>query len=95
MNGYYSSLILFCFVFQESLQQLPFSRQMPGDFYITFPLLKCSYITPPLAQRYKREAYRASEFAPRILAQEGLTVLMKVFNSSITKPIPNFISSRI
>jgi len=28
--------------------------------------------------RYKREAYRASEFAPRLLAEQGLTVLMKV-----------------
>uniref|UniRef100_A0A8H8CQ82 Amidohydrolase-related domain-containing protein n=1 Tax=Psilocybe cubensis TaxID=181762 RepID=A0A8H8CQ82_PSICU len=27
--------------------------------------------------RYKREAYRSSVFAPRILAQQGLTVLMK------------------
>ncbi|KAJ7454753.1 carbohydrate esterase family 9 protein [Mycena latifolia] len=27
--------------------------------------------------RYKREAYRGSEFAPRILAEHGLTVLMK------------------
>ncbi|EAU91444.1 amidohydrolase [Coprinopsis cinerea okayama7 len=29
------------------------------------------------AARYKREAYRASEFAPRILAQNGITVVMK------------------
>lgn len=28
--------------------------------------------------RYKRESYRGSEFAPRILAQEGLDVVMKV-----------------
>jgi hypothetical protein len=28
--------------------------------------------------RYKREAYRASEFAPRILADNGLNVVMKV-----------------
>lgn len=28
--------------------------------------------------RYKREAYRASEFAPRILAEHGLQVVMKV-----------------
>lgn len=27
--------------------------------------------------RYKREAYRASEFAPKVLAQNGITVLMK------------------
>ena len=28
--------------------------------------------------RYKREAYRGSEFAPRILAENGLQVVMKV-----------------
>lgn len=28
--------------------------------------------------RYKREAYRASEFAPRILADNGIQVVMKV-----------------
>lgn len=28
--------------------------------------------------RYKREAYRGSEFAPRILAENGLRVVMKV-----------------
>lgn len=27
---------------------------------------------------YKREAYRASEYAPRILAEHNLTVLLKV-----------------
>ena len=28
--------------------------------------------------RYKREAYRGSEFAPRILAENGIEVVMKV-----------------
>lgn len=28
--------------------------------------------------RYKREAYRGSEFAPRILADNGIKVVMKV-----------------
>lgn len=28
--------------------------------------------------RYKREAYRGSEFAPRILTNNGLRVVMKV-----------------
>lgn len=28
--------------------------------------------------RYKREAYRGSEFAPRILADNGIQVVMKV-----------------
>ena len=27
---------------------------------------------------YKREAYRGSEFAPRILAEQGVPVVMKV-----------------
>jgi hypothetical protein len=30
------------------------------------------------ACRYKREAYRGSEFAPRILAEHGIKVVMKV-----------------
>jgi hypothetical protein len=29
--------------------------------------------------RYKREAYRGSEFAPRILAENGIDVVMKVW----------------
>lgn len=28
--------------------------------------------------RYKREAFRGSEYAPRILAEHGLKVVMKV-----------------
>ena len=28
--------------------------------------------------RYKREAYRGSEFAPKILAENGIQVVMKV-----------------
>ena len=28
--------------------------------------------------RYKRESYRGSEFAPRVLAENGLPVIMKV-----------------
>ena len=31
-----------------------------------------------LQNRYKREAYRGSEFAPRIMADNGLRVVMKV-----------------
>ncbi|KAF9012391.1 hypothetical protein BDQ17DRAFT_1419786 [Cyathus striatus] len=49
------------------------------------PLLKFSVILghPPAIAlfatnaRYKREAYRGSEFAPRILAEQGLQVVMK------------------
>jgi hypothetical protein len=40
--------------------------------------------------RYKREAFRASEFAPRILADQGLKVAMKVRG-----PIPSMIHSKI
>lgn len=31
--------------------------------------------------RYKREAYRGSEFAPRILAENGIDVVMKVMKT--------------
>ncbi|EIN11387.1 carbohydrate esterase family 9 protein [Punctularia strigosozonata HHB-11173 SS5] len=46
-------------------------------------LLKASYEHPPAVamfaanSRYKREAYRHSEFGPRILANHGLDVVMK------------------
>lgn len=43
--------------------------------YATFSLISISKLC---CARYKREAYRHSEFAPRILAENGLTVLMKV-----------------
>lgn len=33
--------------------------------------------------RYKREAYRGSEFAARILAENGLQVVMKVIDCFI------------
>lgn len=36
--------------------------------------------------RYKREAYRGSEFAPRILADAGLNVVMKVMSSFQSPP---------
>lgn len=32
--------------------------------------------------RYKREAYRGSEFAPRILAENGIDVVMKVLKAA-------------
>ena len=35
-------------------------------------------ITQPTLHRKKREAYRGSEFAPRILADHGIPVVMKV-----------------
>ena len=35
--------------------------------------------------RYKREAYRGSEFAPRVLANHGLRVVMKVSDTSRTE----------
>ncbi|RDB24990.1 hypothetical protein Hypma_007852 [Hypsizygus marmoreus] len=54
-----------------------------SEAYLVPDLLKKTYGgTPAIAlfatnSRYKREAYRASEFAPRILAQHGIKVLMK------------------
>ncbi|KAF8664356.1 hypothetical protein AX16_000728 [Volvariella volvacea WC 439] len=54
-----------------------------SEAYLVPDLLKRAYGEPPAValfaanSRYKREAYRASEFAPRILARNGLKVLMK------------------
>lgn len=36
--------------------------------------------------RYKREAYRHSEYAPRILADEGIRVVMKVRLRALVDP---------
>ncbi|KIK67367.1 hypothetical protein GYMLUDRAFT_37473 [Collybiopsis luxurians FD-317 M1] len=53
------------------------------ETYLVPDLLKKAYDKPPAVAlfatnaRYKREAYRGSEFAPKILAEHGLTVLMK------------------
>ncbi|KAL0072430.1 hypothetical protein AAF712_000193 [Marasmius tenuissimus] len=53
------------------------------ETYLVPDLLKRAYgSTPAVAlyatpARYKREAYRASEFAPKILAQHGITVTIK------------------
>ncbi|KAJ2931515.1 hypothetical protein H1R20_g5580, partial [Candolleomyces eurysporus] len=55
-----------------------------SEAYLVPDLIKKAHgETPAVAlfatnSRYKREAYRSSEFAPRILAQNGITVLMKV-----------------
>ncbi|KAJ7841313.1 carbohydrate esterase family 9 protein [Mycena olivaceomarginata] len=46
-----------------------------AEAYLVPDLIKKTYGKRPT--RYKREAYRHSEFAPRILAENGLTVLMK------------------
>ncbi|KAF9529384.1 carbohydrate esterase family 9 protein [Crepidotus variabilis] len=54
-----------------------------AEAYLVPDLLKKTYgKTPAVAlfatfSRYKREAYRASEFAPRILAESGIRVTMK------------------
>ncbi|KAK7032843.1 carbohydrate esterase family 9 protein [Favolaschia claudopus] len=54
-----------------------------AEAYLVPDLIKKTYgPTPAIAifaanARYKREAYRHSEFAPRILAEQNLTVLMK------------------
>ncbi|KAI0930402.1 hypothetical protein AcV5_007126 [Taiwanofungus camphoratus] len=53
------------------------------EAYLVPDVLKQAYDHPPAVAmfaanaRYKREAYRGSEFAPRILAQHGLRVVMK------------------
>ncbi|KAG6911111.1 hypothetical protein DXG01_003851 [Tephrocybe rancida] len=53
------------------------------ETYLVPDLVKKAYgLTPAVAlfatnARYKREAYRGSEFAPRILADNGLRVVMK------------------
>ncbi|KAG8824267.1 hypothetical protein FRC19_002150 [Serendipita sp. 401] len=54
------------------------------EAYLVPDLLKKMYGKPPAIAlfatngRYKREAYRGSEFAPRILSDAGLKVVMKV-----------------
>jgi imidazolonepropionase-like amidohydrolase len=54
------------------------------ETYLVPDLLNKAYGHPPgvalfaTNARYKREAYRGSEFAPRILADNGLQVAMKV-----------------
>ncbi|KAJ7086089.1 carbohydrate esterase family 9 protein [Mycena belliarum] len=54
-----------------------------SEAFLVPDLIKKTYgPTPAIAlfatnARYKREAYRGSEFAPRILAEHGVTVLMK------------------
>ncbi|KAL1759392.1 hypothetical protein FB107DRAFT_205135 [Schizophyllum commune] len=53
------------------------------ETYLVPDLLKKMYGGPPAVAlfatnaRYKREAYRGSEFAPRILAENGINVVMK------------------
>ncbi|KAK7059701.1 carbohydrate esterase family 9 protein [Favolaschia claudopus] len=53
------------------------------EAYMVSDLIKKAYGHPPAVAifatnaRYKREAYRGSEFAPRILADNGLDVVMK------------------
>ncbi|KAF5354651.1 hypothetical protein D9756_005354 [Leucocoprinus leucothites] len=54
-----------------------------SEAYLVPDVLKRAYgKTPAIAlfatcARYKREAYRSSEFAPKILARNGITVIMK------------------
>lgn len=72
------------------------------------PLLNASYLillqfspdhTPAIAlfatnSRYKREAYRGSEFAPRILSDEGLKVVMKVRSRPTRRNLSTNVPSR-
>ncbi|KZV62706.1 carbohydrate esterase family 9 protein, partial [Peniophora sp. CONT] len=54
-----------------------------SEAYLVPDVLKRAYGHPPAVAlfatngRYKREAYRASEFAPRLLSADGLDVVMK------------------
>ncbi|KAH7927128.1 carbohydrate esterase family 9 protein [Leucogyrophana mollusca] len=54
-----------------------------SEAYLVPEVLKSGYGHPPAVAlfatdaRYKREAYRSSEFAPRILAENGFSVAMK------------------
>ncbi|KAF9241518.1 carbohydrate esterase family 9 protein [Melanogaster broomeanus] len=54
-----------------------------SEAYLVPEVLKRNYGSPPAVAmfgsqaRYKREAYRGSEFAPRILAKHGFDVVMK------------------
>lgn len=59
------------------------------EAYLVPEVLKKAYGKPPAIamfaafSRYKREAYRHSEFAPRVLADDGLKVVMKSDHSAI------------
>ncbi|KAH9858830.1 hypothetical protein C2E23DRAFT_800280 [Lenzites betulinus] len=59
------------------------------EAYLVPQVLKRAYKNVPAVAmfstfgRYKREAYRHSEFAPRILADEGIDVIMKSDHSAI------------
>ncbi|KAJ7691755.1 hypothetical protein B0H17DRAFT_1062568 [Mycena rosella] len=59
------------------------------ESYLVPEVLKRAYGKPPASAifasfaRYKRESYRHSEFAPRILADNGLKVIMKSDHSAI------------
>jgi len=54
------------------------------ETYLVPEVLKKAYGGPPVSAlfathgRYKREAWRGSEFAPKILTEHGLKVVMKV-----------------
>ncbi|KAJ7086055.1 hypothetical protein B0H15DRAFT_939618 [Mycena belliarum] len=64
---------------RASHQLPPYSAPSPGT------CLRCAAtrLSPSLLYRYKREAYRHSEFAARILADNGLKVVMKSDHSAI------------
>lgn len=69
-------------------QKLIFSFYLFSPFFqkawLVPDLLKKSYGNTPAAAifatnaRYKREAFRGSEFAPKILSENGIDVVMKV-----------------
>lgn len=66
-------------------------------FFRVLPIQLHSDNTPAAAlfateARYKREAYRGSEFAPRILAENGIDVAMKVLK---TGPVLLYLGLRL
>jgi imidazolonepropionase-like amidohydrolase len=63
------------------------------EAYLVPEVLRSAYGgTPAIAQfaafsRYKREAYRHSQYAPRILAEEGIPVVMKSDHPAISRTL--------
>ena len=60
----------------ESCRRTTCDSPICNEQQVCFPSSIASKVTKDF--RYKREAYRSSEFAARVLAQHGLRVLMKV-----------------
>ncbi|KAJ7510331.1 hypothetical protein B0H11DRAFT_1958549 [Mycena galericulata] len=86
----YEAVDLDAFVRMSNEFQFPIaSFHHAHESYLVPEVLKRAYEHPPASAifstfaRYKREAYRHSEFAARILADNGLKVVMKSDHSAI------------